>query len=106
MALPWLIGAAAVATVGYLASSSGSSSSDDDDEDYYKKKRDAEKREKRRKERKIEEEEEVFCKKWGIDNLNSDFDDSPKMQKLIQKEQSLEKKIEELEALALEIKNI
>jgi hypothetical protein len=63
MALPWLIGAAAVATVGYLASSSSSSSSSSD---YEEEKEEAERREKRLKKQAFQRAKNDFKIKWGV----------------------------------------
>ena len=68
--LPWLIGAAVVAGVGYMASSSDSS--DDDDDDYER----AERRRERARRREREREEERNRK-----NLKSEIDDFKNLSK-------------------------
>jgi len=102
MALPWLIGAAAVATVGYLASSS--SSSDDYDEKEERKER---KRAKARKEELLRRElsnlKLSFQDKWGVEYQENSIA-VQKIQKLINQEKDLKREIEKLEALNKEIK--
>jgi len=99
MALPWLLGAAAVATVGYLASDNESSSYDENDDDYYERKRDAEKKERKKKRK---EAKNNFYNKWEVKHkIDPIF--APKIQKLIKQEEALDKEIEELEALSSEI---
>jgi hypothetical protein len=97
MALPWLLGAAAVATVGFLASGDDDY---DDDEEY-----DREQRIKKEKKRKRKEAKNNFHEKWGVKH-NVKSIDAPKIQKLIKQEEKLKKESEKLEALGLEMKSL
>jgi len=101
VALPWLIGAAAVATIGYLASSSNSSSSDDDD-DYYKRKIEAEKKLKKEEFKRAKND---FLTKWEV-NYKSTPSEVPQIKKLILEEDKIKNEIKELLALELEIERL
>jgi hypothetical protein len=104
MALPWLLGAAAVATVGYLANSSSSSSSSSSD-DYDERQKEAKKKEAKRQEAKRQKAKDDLHEKWDVKH-NVKSIDAPKIQKLIKQEEKLKKESEELEALALEMKSL
>ena len=103
MALPWLIGAAAVATVGYLASKDDDDY--DDDDDYYDSREEARKRERKLKKREFKIAKSNFLTKWEV-KYKEDSDESPKIKKLILEEDKIKNEIKELLALELEIERL
>ena len=101
MALPWLIGAAVVATVGYLASSSSNSSNDDDD--YFEKKiRKRKRKEKKKLSKKVKND---FFIKWQVEYM-SDWVNVPKIKELENKKKRIEKDIKKLISQISEIKEL
>ena len=104
MALPWLIGAAAVATVGYLASKDDNKY-DEDDDDYYERKEEARKREKKLKKEEFKRAKSNFLTKWEV-KYKEDSDEAPQIKKLILEEDKINNEIKELLALELEIERL
>lgn len=99
MALPWLIGAVAVAGVAYIASSSSNNNDDDDYEERRARERAREKEEKERNQM-----IEIFCEKWELDSFDSSFSDSKQIQKKEKKIQTIDNEINELKFLLQEVK--
>jgi len=109
MALPWLIGAAAVATVGYFEHERRE---EEEREERRRERRRREERERRARERENELKKEKFERakndfsiKWEV-KYKEDSDESPKIKKLILEEDKIKNEIKELLALELEIERL
>jgi len=104
MALPWLIGAVAVAGVAYIASSSSSNNNDDDDYEERRARERARRRAREKEEKERNQMIEIFCEKWELDSFDSSFSDSKQIQKKEKKIQTIDNEINELKFLLQEVK--